>query len=106
MKNDLGSKQVSMLGTGLIGEFYTRALLGAGKQIAMVYSRDEERARAFARQWDIPRSSGDLDQAIADPETGVVVIGLPNQVHREAVELAAAAGKAVLCTKPLARTAR
>ncbi len=106
MKNDLRSKQVSLLGTGLIGEFYTRALLGAGKQIGMVYSRDTERARAFAGQWNIPRSSGDLRQAIADPETGVVIIGLPDQIHQEAVELAAAAGKAILCTKPLARTAQ
>ncbi len=106
MKNDLTSKQVSMLGTGLIGQFYTRALLGAGKQIGMVYSRDEARARTFAGQWNIPRSSSDLDQAISDPGSGVVVIGLPNQLHREAVELAVAAGKAVLCTKPLGRTAQ
>ena len=33
------------------------------------------------------------------------MIGLPNHLHEEAVTLAAAAGKAVLCTKPLARTA-
>ena len=43
--------------------------------------------------------------AINDPETDVVVVGLPNHLHKEAVLLAAAAGKAVLCTKPLARTA-
>ncbi len=47
----------------------------------------------------------DLRQAIEDPETDTVVIGLPNSQHVEAVELAAAAGKAVLCTKPLGRTA-
>ena len=33
------------------------------------------------------------------------MIGLPNQLHEEAVELCATHGKAVLCTKPLARTA-
>jgi predicted dehydrogenase len=43
--------------------------------------------------------------AINDPETDVVVVGLPNHLHRDAVLLAAQAGKAVLCTKPLARTA-
>ena len=43
--------------------------------------------------------------AINDPETDVVVIGLPNHRHEEAVLLAAEAGKAVLCTKPLGRTA-
>ena len=33
------------------------------------------------------------------------MIGLPNQLHEEAVELAARHGKAILCTKPLARNA-
>jgi predicted dehydrogenase len=43
--------------------------------------------------------------AINDPETDVVIVGLPNHLHEQAVTLAAQAGKAVLCTKPLARTA-
>ena len=43
--------------------------------------------------------------AINHPDTDVVVVGLPNFLHEEAVELVAAAGKAVLCTKPLGRTA-
>ena len=46
-----------------------------------------------------------MAEAINDPETDVVVIGLPNHLHEEAVRLAVEAGKAVLCTKPLARTA-
>ena len=46
-----------------------------------------------------------MAEAINDPETDVVVIGLPNHLHEEAARLAAEAGKAVLCTKPLARTA-
>jgi predicted dehydrogenase len=44
-------------------------------------------------------------EAIQDPDTDIVVIGLPNNVHREATVLAAEAGKMVLCTKPLARNA-
>ena len=96
-----------MLGTGLIGTFYTMCLHGqrSRDQVHAVYSRSEERARAFAVQWDIPNIYTDMAGAINDPETTVVVIGLPNHLHREAVLLAAEAGKAVLCTKPLARNA-
>ncbi len=43
--------------------------------------------------------------AIEDADVDVVVIGLPNHLHEEAVIIAAEAGKAVLCTKPLGRTA-
>ena len=48
----------------------------------------------------------DLEAAIAHADTSVVVIGLPNHLHLEAVELCARHGKAVLCTKPLARNGR
>ena len=34
-----------------------------------------------------------------------MIVALPNHLHEEAVKAVAAAGKAVLCTKPLGRTA-
>jgi predicted dehydrogenase len=46
-----------------------------------------------------------MEEAINHPETDVVVVGLPNHLHEEAIAMTAAAGKAVLCTKPLARSA-
>ncbi len=101
------SRKITMLGTGLIGTFYTMCLHGqrGRDRVHVVYSRTEERAQTFAQKWDIPRTYTNLAEAINDPETDVVVIGLPNQQHEEAVLLAAQAGKAVLCTKPLGRTA-
>ena len=98
---------LTMLGTGLIGMFYTMTLhKGRGRdRVQRVYSRTEERARQFAAEWDIPTWSTDLAEAIGDPATDGVVVGLPNDRHQEVVEMAAAAGKAVLCTKPLGRTA-
>ena len=99
--------KLTMLGTGLIGMFYTMALhrhRGIDR-VQVVYSRTEERARTFAEEWDIPKWTTDLKAAIEDEETDGVVIGLPNDLHLEAATLAAQAGKAVLCTKPLGRTA-
>jgi predicted dehydrogenase len=46
-----------------------------------------------------------MGEAIRDPQTEVVVVGLPNNLHLQAVQMAAEAGKAVLCTKPLGRNA-
>src|SRR5215217_4131961 len=98
--------RATMLGTGLIGLFYTRALHGQRNRdrVHVVYSRTEERARAFAQTEGVPEWSTDLEQAIAHPETDTVIVGLPNHLHEEAIELCARHGKAVLCTKPLART--
>lgn len=99
--------KITMLGTGLIGMFYTKTLHGQRSQdkVQVVYSRTEERAKKFAQEWSIPRWSTDMEKAIKDPEADVVVIGLPNNLHQEAVLIAADAGKAVLCTKPLGRNA-
>ena len=94
-----------MLGTGLIGLFYTRTLHGQRNRdrVEVVYSRSRERAETFARENDVPTISTDLEEAIAHPDTDTVVIGLPNQLHLETLELCAEHRKAVLCTKPLAR---
>jgi predicted dehydrogenase len=96
---------VTMLGTGLIGDFYTMTL-HAGRsrdRVRVVYSRSAERGAAFRERWDVPESTTDLKLAIEHPDTDVVVVGLPNHLHEEAVAMVAAAGKAVLCTKPLGR---
>ena len=99
--------KVTMLGTGLIGMFYTKTLHRNRSldQVAVVYSRTEERAKHFASEWNIPKYTTNLEDAINDPETDVVVIGLPNNLHEEAVRLATKAGKHILCTKPLGRNA-
>ena len=101
------SHSVTMLGTGLIGDFYTMTLHGhrGGDRVQVVYSRTEERGRAFLDQWGVPENTTDLKTAIEHPDTDTVVVGLPNHLHEEAVALAARAGKSVLCTKPLARNA-
>ena len=98
---------VSLLGTGLIGNFYTQVLHGQRNpdRVLNVYSRTEERGQAFCDQWGIPRYGTTMEEVVNDPETDTVVIGLPNSMHEEAIRLAAEAGKAIMCTKPLARTA-
>src|SRR6185312_8675949 len=107
MNRQLDGHAITMLGTGLIGEFYTNTLQRqrGRDQVRVVYSRSAERAAAFKDRWGIAEATTDLRAAIAHPDTDVVVIGLPNFLHEEAVELVAKAGKAVLLTKPLGRTA-
>ncbi len=100
--------QVTLLGTGLIGTFYTMTLHSQRKmdRVHTVYSRSEERAQKFAGEHHIPHWETDMEKAIQSPDTQVVVIGLPNHLHLEAVRLSAEAGKAILCTKPLGRNAQ
>ncbi len=101
-------RKISILGPGFIGNFYAMSLLGGRSRdrILHVGGHTESNTRAFAEKWGIPRWSTNLDDAINDPETDTVVVGLPNYLHKDAVLRVARAGKAVLCTKPLATSAQ
>ncbi|MCY4158816.1 MAG: Gfo/Idh/MocA family oxidoreductase [Bacteroidetes bacterium] len=98
---------ITMLGTGLIGFFYTMALHGqrSRDRVSCVYSRNADRAHAFAKKWNIDHTATDMAEAIHHSSSDIVVIGLPNHLHEKAIQLCIEANKAVLCTKPLARTA-
>jgi len=96
-----------MLGAGFISKLYT-ATLHSGRgtdRVQVVYSRTLEHARELTDEFNMPKATSDLSEAINTPGTDIVVIGLPNDQHLQAALLSAKAGKAVLCTKPLARTA-
>lgn len=103
----LQAHRVAMLGTGLIGDFYTATLHGqrGRDRVEVVYSRTADRGHAFAERWDVPVVTTSIVEAVQHPDVDTVVVGLPNVLHEEAIAAAAAAGKAVLCTKPLARSA-
>ncbi len=70
--------------------------------VLAVASRDIERARAFASTFGIPRAYGHYEALLDDPDIDAVYIPLPNHLHRPWTLRALAAGKHVLCEKPLA----
>jgi len=72
-------------------------------ELVAVASRTQERADAYAAEWEIPRAYGSYDALLADPEIDAVYVSLPNTLHVEWSIKALEAGKHVLCEKPLSR---
>ncbi len=72
-------------------------------ELVAVASRDQARADAYAREWEIPRAYGTYEALLADPEIEAVYISLPNTMHAEWSIKALEAGKHVLCEKPFTR---
>ena len=96
---------IALLGSGFVGDFYMQGLANVpGQQVAVNYSRDTKRAKAFARRWSIPESSTDLGKLIARSDIDVYIIGLPNEAHLPVSLELSRARKNQVCTKPLART--
>ena len=72
--------------------------------VAAVGSRDRERAQAFADKYAIPRAYGSYEELVADPAIDAVYISAPHNHHQTCTLMALAAGKPVLCEKPLGAT--
>ena len=71
-------------------------------RVVAVASREPGRATEYAAALGIARTHGSYEALLADPEVDAVYIPLPNDMHLEWTLKAAAAGKHVLCEKPLA----
>ena len=56
------SHAITMLGTGLISDFYTMTLHGqrGRDRVRVVYSRSESRGQAFSERWGIPEFTTDM----------------------------------------------
>src|ERR1700733_12970256 len=96
---------VGLIGSGFIASTYAEALQDVrNAEITANYSRDLDRARAFAGRWGpIPSQYDDIAALCADPAVDLVAISLPNEVHLEATRIAAAAGKGGGGAKALGR---
>jgi predicted dehydrogenase len=77
----------------------------ANVEVVAVGSRDRARGAAFAERHGIERVHGSYEELLADPEVEAVYIPLPNSLHVPWSVRALAAGKHVLCEKPLSRRA-
>ncbi|VTU38281.1 1,5-anhydro-D-fructose reductase [Variovorax sp. PBL-H6] len=73
-----------------------------GHAVVAIASGDAARARAFAEENAIPRACDGVPALLADPAVQAVYISSTNEQHRDHALAAIAAGKHVLCEKPLA----
>ena len=98
--------RIGMLGSGFVADFYMQGLRDVPNQEVVVnQSRSAQRAREFAGCWGIPAHTTRIADVLQRTDVELVVIGLPNHLHRDVVIAAAEAGKAMVITKPLGRSA-
>lgn len=90
----------------IAAEYMIRAFRAQpGGEVRRVVSSSAARGQEYAERHGIPHADTDLASALADPETDAVYISTTNEKHLEQALAAIAAGKHVLCEKPLAMTA-
>jgi predicted dehydrogenase len=94
----------AIVGTGFIAPVHVEALRRLGQPIVGLLGSSPEKSHTAARALQIPKAYDRYEDLLADPEVSVVHIASPNRLHFEHCRLALAAGKHVVCEKPLAMT--
>ncbi|EPC4490668.1 Gfo/Idh/MocA family protein [Serratia liquefaciens] len=106
---------IAVIGAGMIGAAHASGYRAHQSRMAndkvtfrlhTLCDAREDAARELARVWGFEQVATDWRKVINDPEIDIVSVALPNFVHAEVVSAALAAGKHVLCEKPLALTAQ
>lgn len=101
---------VAVIGDGLMAKEHTMALrnvravfgdVPVEPVLKVLVHPDPERAARAAAQYGVERWSTSWEEAVNDPDVGLVDIVTPNVFHREVAVAAAAAGKHIWCEKPL-----
>ena len=94
--------RAGVIGTGFIGPVHIEALKRLGVQVNAICGSTRS-ATETAERWGIPEVYGDYNYKalLASPNIDVVHITSPNKVHVEQSLAALAAGKHVICEKPL-----
>lgn len=104
---------VAMIGYGFMGRAHSNAYRQVGRFFDLEHepvlkaacARDPEKVQAFADNWGWESVETDWRRLIERDDIDLIDIGSPNNTHYEIALAAAAAGKMVLCEKPLAMNA-
>jgi predicted dehydrogenase len=100
----MAQRGTALVGTGFIGPVHLEALRRLGRPVVGILGSAPDKSRAAAEALHIPKAYDRYEDLLADPTVGVVHLASPNRLHFEQCRLALAAGKHVLCEKPLAMT--
>jgi predicted dehydrogenase len=94
--------RAAIAGTGFIGRVHARSALLAGAHLAGVAASSPDSARDAATALGADRGFDSAEELVRDPDVDVVHVCTPNHLHLPLAEAALAAGKHVICEKPLA----
>ncbi|HEV8401618.1 MAG TPA: Gfo/Idh/MocA family oxidoreductase [Candidatus Limnocylindrales bacterium] len=95
----------AVIGTGFIGTVHVEALRRIGVQVRGVLGSTPERGAVRADALGVPRAYDSIDDLLHDPAVEVVHVTSPNDLHLPHARAALAAGRHVVCEKPLAMSA-
>lgn len=89
-----------------MGRTHLKGVVAYGAEIGAICDVDPDVLRAVGEEFHVPEEKRFLDyrEVVANPQVNTVILVTPDQLHRQMVQDFLAAGKHVMCEKPLALT--
>ena len=100
-RSDIGT---AVIGSGFIGTVHIEALRRIGVRVTGLLESSPELGARRAEELGMPRAYASLEDLLADDAVQVVHVTSPNELHHPQVRRILAAGRHVVCEKPLAMT--
>ncbi len=100
-RSDIGT---AVIGSGFIGTVHIEALRRIGVRVTGLLESSPELGARRADELGLPRAYASLGEVLADPAVQVVHVTSPNELHHAQAKQVLAAGRHVICEKPLAMT--
>src|SRR6187455_3696730 len=105
---------IGLVGYGFMVRTHSNAFLQAPRffdlpcrpVLKAVAARNEDRVKKFTANWGYESYTTDWRDLVSRKDIDVIDIASPNDTHHDIAIAAAAAGKMVMCEKPLGRNAR
>ena len=96
---------LGVIGLGM-GKGHLKGAIACGAEVGKICDTREDWMASVAKEFNIDESKccTDYKEVLADPNINTVIIATPDQLHKNMCEEAVAAGKHVMCEKPLALT--
>lgn len=103
---------IGMIGGGYMGKAHSVAMASVGAvfdtalrpRLEMICATTPDSAERYRRAFGYGRATADWREVVNDPDIGAIIIATPQVMHREIALAAFAAGKPVMCEKPMGAT--
>ncbi len=103
---------IGIIGGGYMGKAHSVAMASVGAvfgttlrpRLEMIAATSKESAEGYRRSYGFKRATDDWREMVDDDRVEAIIIASPQATHREIAERALAAGKPVMCEKPMGTT--
>lgn len=93
--------RAGIVGAGFMAGVHARAIRDSGHEVFSISGSSPESSFRAASRLNVEKASSSWEELVASPDVDVVHVCTPNELHAPIIKAAVAAGKQIVCEKPI-----